>query len=519
MPLNLVSFPPQDKSQALYLQIANWIEQNITENRLLPGDQLPTVRVLAQFLGVNRGSIASAYKHLSNTGVLLAHVGKGTFVNAAAARSTETETGSSGQLFWEPLLAEAATRIGLGKPAMANIGRDTIWVPDRGEASEPDTQISMDMPLANHHLGYALIRKTLREITDELPVDTLAYNHPQGMHSLRVQLTELARHQNLLLSPQQIMICNGAQQALSLLSSLLIRPGDTVITEDPSYPGATRAFRMAGAKIIGIPVDDGGMRVDVLDGILRNHQPKLIYTVPSFHAPTGTTLNIERRLHLYRLAQKHQVPILEDEYVNSLYYGEPPPDPIKSLDRSGLVAYIGTFSKTLGASMRLGWIAAHPDLIARLVQVKELHDIHSSIFSQLIAERLLLEGSYLTHLDELRQHYRLLYHTLLGKLTHHTKLTIQKNTYHGGFSVWVALPNEITASDWLVYARARGVTFDLGKPYFLGGGSDQYARLCFSLLSISDINNAADILQESLVEALAKQSRHTTRRDRFLPFS
>jgi len=503
----------------VYQQIAGWVDTNIKEGRLAPNERLPTVRALAEKLGVNRGSVALAYAHLTKAGVLQARVGKGTFVGqTSAVVGNVNEAELNGLQLWQSRLAEAAVRLGLGSPKSLDSGAGMTWVPERGEASEQNVRIQMDVPLADHRLSHDVIQNMLRSVADDLPADALAYGHPQGSYALRSQIADRAQTTGMQVDPRQVLICNGTQQALSLACAIMVRPGDTVMMENPGYQGAVRAFRLCGAKIIGIPLDSNGMRVDVLEQMLRELRPKLIYTVPSFQVPTGTTLDADRRAHLYHLAELHQVPILEDEYANALYYGQPPPFPVKALDRAGLVVYIGTFSKTLGASMRLGWISAHPALVAALVQVKEVQDIHTSIFSQLVAERLLRDGVYDKHLKLLRHHYGLRYQAMIAALNRKLGGRISYHPAGGAFSLWAAAPEGTSATEWLAFAKARGVNFECGSSYFLEAESDRYVRLSFSLLQLSDIKPAVDVLAKSLDEAMQQGSHHSSKKDLFVPF-
>lgn len=514
---NLLKFSPADLSQPLYQQIAGWIDANVKAGELPPGEKLPSVRAMAQQLCVNRGSVALAYAHLTKAGLLQARVGQGTFVRPTTAAAVEMGE-ANGEEMWQLFLAEAVVRLGLGKPKSLDDGHGVTWVPERGESSEEEMRIPMGVPLADHRLSYDIIRSALRQVADSLPKDALTYGHPQGSYALRSEIARTACATGIQLDPRHILICNGTQQALSLVSALFVKPGDTVVMENPGYPGAVRAFRMSGARILGVPVDSNGMRVDVLERMLRDHRPKLIYTVPSFQVPTGATMDEERRAHLYRLAELHQIPILEDEYANSLYYAKPPPLPVKALDRSGLVVYIGTFSKTLGASMRLGWIAAHPALIARLIQVREVRDIHTSLFSQLVVEKLLRDGTYEQHLESLRQHYGQSYQALLGALNKKLGKVLLYHPSGGGFSLWTAVPEGVSASNWLSHAKANGVQFEPGAPYFLDSANDNYARLSFSLLTVPEVRHAVDVLSNTLEKAMQEGGDRSSSGSLFVPF-
>ncbi len=518
---DLSPFTVDDESPlALYQQIARWIQMNITAGKLSPEEKLPTVRGLAEWLGLNRGAVASAYSYLTQEGILTARVGRGTYINAHLEEETEgRRTSNHHKQFWDPILVNAANRIGLHIRANNGVSSNTIWIPDRGEAAEDQRHIPLDLPLADHALSQQPIQQAIHEIASTLDKKVLSYSHPQGTYDLRKSISQLARNKGIGAIPAEIMVVNGAQQAFALLISLLVQPGDNIITENPTYPGAIRAFRMARANIIGIPVDDEGMRVDVLEEVLQKNNASLIYTIPSFQAPTNSTLSADRRAYLYQLAKRYHVPIIEDEYVNDLYYDTPPPPPLKSIDEENLVIYVGTFSKTLGASIRLGWIAAHPDLIAQLIQIKEVHDIHSSIFSQLIVERLLHNGLYEGLLIKLRSHYGPRRDLMTKKLRDRLGITLPRQKYIGGFSLWARLPDTISATDWLAYARVRGVPFEDGSSYFLNPEhGNNYVKFCFSLLSLKDIDEATKILDQTLNELSSYRGGRRKKSESFLPF-
>ncbi len=516
--IELLPFTPPNDGAALYRQVAQWVKTNIRMGKLAPGEKLPTVRALAGILEINRGAVASAYSHLIREGTLVARVGRGTF--AAAERNQTAETPQALTPFWDPILLKSDNRTHFTNREGSEIqAADAVWVPDHGKASSELVHFPVDVPLADHALSYSLVCGALNDMAKNLNKRALSYSYPQGLYELRQCLANLAQKKAITITPQEVMITNGAQEAFSLVAALLVKPGDVVITEDPTYPGAVKAFKWFHANVVGIPLDDEGMRVDLLEDALSTYHPVLIYTIPSFQAPTGITQSDERRRQIYALAAKHHVPILEDEYVNDIYYGEPPPNPIKSLDVEQLVIYVGTFSKSLGAGMRLGWVATHPDIIARLAQIKEMRDIHSSIFSQLVVEQLLRDGSYTNLLSELRKHYNARFRAMRTYLQEMMHMRFPQHKYAGGFSLWTNLPAGLSSRDWLVYARTRGVPFEDGSTYFLKPERGHYAKFCFSLLSMEEIRQAVELLRLSLRDYIHFRRRiQSDRRDRFLPF-
>lgn len=511
----------RDSDLPLYLQIAEALEEKIRSGELAVGSRLPPVRALAQQLELNRGSVALAYAHLGKAGLVRAGPGKGTFVHAARVATTPHEAArKSAADFWAPLLTEMNARVGVPHNALLDSDPLVPWLPETGASSGHGSRLAMDLPLSDHRMSFPIVKRALHNLANSLPSESLSYGHPQGLFSLRAQLAERARQNQMDVETREILICNGTQQALSLIATVLVKPGDTVVMEDPGYPGAARVFRMCGAKIIGLPVDDEGMRVELLDAILREHRPKLIYTVPTFQVPTGTTMSLERRERLYLAAEHHGVPIVEDEYANSLFYGDPPPPPIKSLDRQGLTIYVGTFSKTLGASLRLGWIACHASMLARLVQAKEAHDIHTCLFSQMLVDAILKDGTYDKHLTLLRAHYGERYRMLQRTLNVEFESSrLQLSPSGGAFSIWGTLPSRLSAKRWLSFAKAKEVYFRLGTSYFLDNDNDDHVQLCFSQLDPDALKTAVRQLSIAYEEARASIERETNGNDPFLPFS
>jgi DNA-binding transcriptional MocR family regulator len=507
-------------NRALYLKIADWVTQRIESGEWQSGTRLPAVRTLAAELRVNRGSVASAYRYLARSGVLETGVGQGTFVNGhGSGNGPDAVPVLDNSTFWSPMLAELDLRLGPPKPGILDGAQGMTWVPEDGAPSRGASRIAMDLPLADCGLSHELIRTALCKVAASFPREALAYGHPQGLLRLRAQLADRALTAGMRLDPKHILICNGTQQALSLVSAVLIRPGDVVLMENPGYPGAARAFRMHGAKVIGIPVDTDGMQVDVLEPMIRDYRPKLVYTVPNFQVPTGATLIQPRRHRLYALAAQYRVPILEDEYVSPLFYDAPPPPSLKSLDRYGLVVYVGTFSKTLGAGLRLGWIAAHPSFTARLVQAKEVQDIHTSLLSQLLADDLLRSESYDAHLALLRKQYGARYRSFLNALRREFRGVLQYHKPGGAFSIWATVPDNVSIDRWLMRAKARGLDFHSGSSYFLDDARSRNVQLCFSQLPVSHIDKAMKTLASAFQEAAVDSSAHPEYVNSFLPFS
>ncbi len=221
-------------------------------------------------------------------------------------------------------------------------------------------------------------RRVLNRVIREEGRELLQYYPGRGYPPLREFLAGYLLRFGLEVRPEEILIVNGSQQGFDLVARTLLDPGDFVAIEEPSYPRAMQVFRAFGAQLLPVPMRDGGLDPEHLDRLLERQSPKLLYCQPSAHNPTGLTMRPEARKRLLEVAARHRLPIMEDGFDGSLFFGPQPPAPLKALDVSGLVIYIGTFSKILFPGLRLGWIVAAPELIDRLEVAKDLADIHTS---------------------------------------------------------------------------------------------------------------------------------------------
>ena len=212
-------------------------------------------------------------------------------------------------------------------------------------------------------------------------IAALDYGEPEGHMPLRITIADILASQGLQTRPENVLITAGSQQALTLVAQLLLEPGDVILVESPTYSGALNLFRALGFRIVGVPIDRQGMQVEVLEKLLQQHHPKLIYTIPTFHNPTGTSLSSVRRRQLIVLADRYNVPILEDDFVGDLRYEGRTQPALKALDPGGRVIYVSTFSKMLMPGLRVGFLVADGPVFDGLVRFKHASDLATSAWS------------------------------------------------------------------------------------------------------------------------------------------
>src|SRR6266478_9117236 len=362
--------PDRTRREPLSRQIQLHVERLISQRLLGPGVKLPATRELARELGVNRTTVALAYDELVAGGWARAHVGQGTFVADQIPAGTEAPRPATPRFDWSGLLSKSAQVI--AADARRRLAYSQVPRPVPGVIS-----FAGGMPDASLFPTDAFRRVLNRVIRDE-GRELLQYYPSSGYLPLRQFLSGYLLRFGLEARPEDILIVNGTQQGFDLVARTLLDPGDFVAIEQPSYPRAMQVFRAFGAQLLPVPMAGGGLSVDHLERLLERQAPKLLYCQPSAHNPTGLTMPAAARRRLLDVAARHRLPIVEDGFDGTLFYGERPPAPLKAADASGQVIYLGTFSKILFPGLRLGWIVASPELIERLEMAKQLADIHTS---------------------------------------------------------------------------------------------------------------------------------------------
>jgi GntR family transcriptional regulator / MocR family aminotransferase len=351
------SAPTPRSEVPVYRQLAEHLVELIDAGRLRPGERIPPSRELAAALGLARNTVSRALDALAAAGLLDAHVGRGTFVQARAPRLRDAARGR----------AEPAR--GFAWPALLSARARTLRAPvDRPPATPPRFDFrpgridAAGLPIAALQGAWQRALGRLREHANEI--------EPLGHPPLRAAVARALGARGIACGPEAVLITDGAQQAFDLIARAFVEPGDAVAVEQPGWFGAALAFRAAGADLLGVGVDDEGLRVADLERLLRVRRPKLVVATPAVHMPTGVALSDARREALLALADREQLPLVEDDFDGELRLAGPARPALKTLDRGEQVLYVGTFSKALFPGLRLGYLVAAPALIARLATLR-----------------------------------------------------------------------------------------------------------------------------------------------------
>jgi GntR family transcriptional regulator/MocR family aminotransferase len=378
----------RDLSGEIYRQL----RRAILDGRLPPGGRLPPTRELATRLSVSRTTVTVAYDRLAGEGFLTARVGAGSFVSDGLPGATHRTRRTGGALrprpFWDtvpnPLVFEHAAEFDF-RPGV------------------PDARL----------FPYQSWRRLLAGEFSAAAVGAGHYADPAGHPGLRQTIAHhLGTARGVQATAEQLVVTNGTQQAIDVVARVLLAPGDRVAVEDPCFGPPRRLLAALGAKVVGVPVDDQGLVVEAIPPRTR-----LVYVTPSHQYPLGMSMSLARRLGLLAWAERHEAAIVEDDYDSEFGYGGRPIEPLQTLDHSGRVIYVGSFSKTLLATLRLGFVVAPASLHQAVRAAKLLTDWHTPLPTQAALARFIEQGLFARHLRKMRAIYQARHQRIVDALT------------------------------------------------------------------------------------------------------
>jgi 2-aminoadipate transaminase len=326
----------------------------------------------------------------------------------------------------------------------------------------------------------------------------LTYGGALGYAPLREWLADrLARESNLLVTADHLTLTSGSAHAIDNIAAAFIASGDVVITGAPTYPGAIRAFRARGARIVDVPQDDDGIEMVSLAAALERQRSigapaKLIYVVANYDNPTGSTLPVHRRRELALLAARYHALVVEDDAYTGIDLEGPPPTSLYEIAHGGGILRVGTFSKTIATGLRVGWVLADPVIVRALAFMR--FDNGSSPFVQRTVYEYLQTGNYDPHVDSLRAIYRERRDTALAAVLEHCSDYMECSPPSGGFFLWLRLKQGLDATRLFQAANEFGVAITPGRGYFPNGGGDDHIRLVYSALPPDQLRTAIGLL-------------------------
>jgi DNA-binding transcriptional MocR family regulator len=443
----------------IYRQIEERLREQILTGALPEGTRLPPERRLASSLAVNRSTVVHAYRDLVIAGFIEQRVGSGSRV-APVKPSPGDRSSSSAVPWWVTL---PTWRMGqfpavLGELAAVEHG-DRIAFVQGVPPAEPS-------PLADLSRSFARAGGDVNFV--------LTYGDSEGYAPLREAIAERMRARGASVDARDVLMLTGSTQGIALVAQSLAEPGDEIIVEAPTYPGALQIFQIHGLRAIPVPVDDDGLRVDHVEAVLRTRRPRFIYTMPALHNPSGVTMNEDRRERLLTLAQRAGVPIVEDDPYGELAAAGRP----LIARNAEYVIYLSSFSKTIAPSLRLGWLCAPRTIYERLLLRKQSYDMATSMYVQASVCDY-MQTAYDSHLTLLRAELDARRAIALAAVDEFWPAAMRV-VRGGGYYLWATAPRELRARAILDAAERHGASFLFGEAFFAQRGGEHSLRLALT---------------------------------------
>ena len=448
----------------LYRQIVDGVAAEIRVGSLPAGARLPTVRELALRLDVTRPTVHKAFRELRLAGLVEATVGRGTFVRRASL--VPAVDASPARTLTPDRIMEDIQRHGRGGDLLALAH------------AEPEAGL-----FPAHEFWQCL------QGLEPLATGLLQYVSTEGDPVLRDELVKHAARRGISTSADEIIVTNGVTQGLSLVARSLCRPGDRVAVEEPTYLGLLQILEANGLVPVGIPLDEEGPRLDVLERVIVQDRPRFFYTIPCFHNPTGQSMSLARRRALIELAERHGMFIAEDDIYHSLAYDGPPAPTLKSLDRSGLVIYLDGMSKAGMPGLRSGYLVSPPAFRHRLLSMRRAADLCGSAILQRALAEFLRRGGFDRAMETALPVYRSRRDAFLVAMAEFLPPVVTWTEPQGGYCSWVTLPSY--DGGFYEKALAAGVLIAPGEVFLSAPDPGKtHFRVCFGNIAESGIREA-----------------------------
>lgn len=340
------------------------------------------------------------------------------------------------------------------------------------------------------------------------PVASFAqYGPSEGEPALRKQISEIISERGLSVEFKQVLVTNGSQQGLDLISRLVLNPGDVILTEQPTYLAALQVFQLQGAVVKTVESDETGMNPDALKAAIEQYNPKAVYLIPNFQNPAGHCYSLSRRETIASIIDASNILLIEDDPYRDLYYDEVVITPIASMLNSAPWVYMGSFSKVLWPGLRVGYVSASPEVVPFLVKIKQASDLHTNRLGQSLVSTFIAEGKLPAHLEVIRSSYKGKRDVMAAALQRELGDCMTIHAPKGGMFFWMALPEGVSSKQILHDALEQKVLVLPGTPFFptKEAYTDGFLRLSFARLSHADIEKSISVLAGVIRSHIAKR--------------
>lgn len=471
---------PIDRSsrKPVFQQIVDQVVFQVGTGDLKPGDRLPASRQLAEGLGINRSTVVRAYQELWASGYL------------------ETRPGGYSTI-----------RERLDIAVDSAVRRESILDWSRYDRSLPGTTVSRGSDTDTSVVDFSRLipdqrlfptdafRQSLNRVMRRKGARLLGYGHLLGYPDLRNYIAERMRLHGVTVHPDQVLLTTGSQNAIELVLKLMAPAGSAVVLESPTYSAALPLFRHHDVRLLDVPMTDEGPDLAAVEAAFRTSNPALFYTIPNFHNPTGITTGHAHRERLLELACQYRVPLLEDGFEEEMKYFGRAVMPIKSMDRDGVVVYVGSFSKVLFPGIRVGWVAADSGCIDRLAALRRAMQLTGSPLIQAGLAEFCETGAYDLHIGRMHREFRKRMQSALKSLREQLEgLPVQWTQPAGGYTIWLTIPGQTgNETQWMARLAEAGVRLSAGSDHFpVNKPVDVHFRLSISERSEEEIRTGME---------------------------
>lgn len=469
----------KNSSDHLYHQLSRQLRDQIAEGVLRSNEKLPPIRTLAEKLQINTVTVVNAYRCLEEEGLIHKQVGSGSFVaprKSLAGNATVIQEDTEHR---QLTVGEAAYNFASGTPT---------------------TDL---FPVAR-------FKDVLNEVLDRDMGDAFGYHDPQGYYPLRTAISELIGAQGMNVDADGIQIISGAQQGIDIVSKAMLKYGDTVLVEAPTYAGALATFRSRGVRVESFPITSKGPDLVKVEALLRKHRPRLIYVMPNFHNPTGWTYPEASKIAFLKLCSTYDTMILEDDYASELNFTTQTILPLKALDAENRVIYIKSFSKIMMPGLRLGLMTIPPRLAEPILSAKQSTDVSTFGLTQRAFELFIRKGYWKQQVESVRQVFKERY---IAFIKASDELLIPPLTLEipaGGIHFWFQVPVSAAEALYVESAR-RGVLVVPGDHFYMQPGPEKYLRLSTASMDPDDIVRGLELFSDAVSVVLGRRGAITKR--------
>lgn len=485
----------RDSDEHLYTQLYNAIKDLIISKDIKAHEKLPPIRKLANFLNVNNITVVKAYNFLESKNYVYKKIGSGTFVS--------------------PVEKDAYLR---DYDRLDDEINEDIRLMDRGQIEVRENMINFASATPTPELfPVDDFKKVLNEVLDRDKGMAFGYQESKGYFPLREYIVEYLEIYGINTKPENIQIISGAQQGIDIISKALLRHGDTVIVESPTYTGAMATFESRGAKMIQVPMIEDGIDLDTLEKYIDKYNPKLIYTMPNFQNPTGYSYSLKTKKELLELANKKGLMIIEDDYLTDLNFYTDESVTLKSMDKYENVIYIKSFSKIFMPGLRLGFLIVPLPLNNEILIAKQTSDISTSSLIQRAFDLYLRKGIWRKHITYMNRIYKERFDIMTESLDKYLPPGTTFIKPKGGTNFWIGLMEGFSARELYSQIINKDIAFVPGGVFYPVEVDSNFLRLSIADVYPDDIRIGIQRLSQAIASYYEKKNTKIQKKSTYRP--